>query len=257
MKEIRCPFCGRENSRGKYCMFCGNPLAGSKAANRDSRTGNAGDKTGRNRDEMVRWDPETVYNQSRGRKIALLIAAALLAAIAAVVYITQVSAPADSQHPFAAPLGTPGATTLQQATSMLKKAGMKPVYDVYEIGKARYQRFDSFTILDEMSEYSIVKVLEGTGVHVNHVFREEKGYCTIDEPGPVFGRLLKKLTAEYGEPMIRKGGDYNNGIGKGSIFSLYDDHYYWIKDGDILALYYQYEYDIHLDFLEEFQGVSL
>ena len=233
MKEIRCPFCGRENTRGKYCMFCGNPLAGGT-------TVKTGKDTARKQDEEQRWDPETVYVQSRSKAIVILAAVIVLIACAAAVFLIQPHTPGTALKDFAAPIGTPDANSIQEMTKMLKEAGMKPIGEPYNLTGTSYQQFASFVILDENTRYSVAAIQEGTEIAVAHVFDEEKGRYTIRNQGPVFGRLLEKLTKMYGNPVI-----------KGT-----QDYYYWTKQGDMLALYYAYDGEIRLEFHEGTRGTS-
>ena len=231
MKEIRCPFCGRENTRGKYCMFCGNPLAGGKAVSEDK--GSA---------QNQRWDPETVYARSRGRLIAFVAAAVIAVAIVSLIYGTQAPALTGRNRAFSPPLGTPGATGLEEMTETLKEAGLKPVGNHYQFGDSIYQQFDSSSIMGEKTSYSVAKVEEGTRITLSHAFTEDKSkFYTINNPGPVFGKLLEQLTNEFGKPAIQGA----------------DNYYYWTRKKDILALYYGYDNIIWLTFYAETAGVSV
>ena len=234
MKEIKCPFCGRENTRGKYCMFCGNPLAGGTAVRDEKATAK--------KEDGQRWDPETVYVQSRGRTIAILAAVIVVIACVAVVLVTQQSIPAKPERAFAAPIGTPGAKSLKEMTAMLKKAGMKPSGASYTLLDTNNQHFDPFVILDENTYYSVAKIKEGEEIVVAHVFEEERGKTyTMSNQGPVFKRLLEKLTEKYGESVIKRTQDY----------------YYWIQQGDMLVLYYTYDGKIRLEFHEGIGSASV
>lgn len=234
MKEIRCPFCGRENTRGKYCMFCGNPLAGGQTI----RTRNdASDK----QEEGQRWDPEMVYVRSRGKAIAILAAVIVLIACVAVVFITQPHTEKKPWRAFAAPIGTPDASSLKEMTEMLKEAGMKTIGDPYAFSDTRYQKFGPFVILEEESSYSVAAVQEEKEIAVAHVFSEEKGAYSNLKQGPVFNRLKEKLTKKYGQPIIRGTTGY----------------YYWSQQGDVLVLYYSYNGELRLEFHEGISGTSI
>ena len=235
MKEIKCPFCGRENTRGKYCMFCGNPLAGGQAAG-------GGNDSARKREEGERWDPEKAYAQSRGRMIALAAAAVILIACIGVVLAVQPRPAGVSNRAFAAPLGTPGASSLQEMTRMLKDAGMKTIGNPYDFNDITYQQFAPFVILNEETDYSIAAVQRETEIAVSHSFTEKSGGTyTLSKPGPVFEALLEKLTKKFGKPVIRGTQDY----------------YYWKKDGSMLVLYYGYNNVIRLEFHEDIPDASV
>jgi len=234
MKEIRCPFCGRENTRGKYCMFCGNPLAGGEPVRI------VGKASGR-KEDGERWDPETVYVQSRGKAIALFAAITVLIACVAAVLLIQQRTPGVSYRAFAAPLGTPGASGMEEMIGMLTNAGMSPVGDTYKFNDTIYQQFGPFSILDENTSYSIAAIQDGTEMAVAHAFDEEAGVYTIRRQGPVFARLLEKLTKKYGKPVIRGTQDY----------------YYWTEQSELLTLYYSYKGEIRLEFHEEIQTAAV
>jgi len=231
MKEIRCPFCGRENTRGKYCMFCGNPLAGGKAVSEDKETA-----------QSQRWDPETAYARSKGRLVAFAVVVVIAVVIVSVIYGTQMPALLNRNLAFSAPLGTPGATGLEEMTATLKEAGLKPVGNHYQFGDSIYQQFESSSIMGEKTSYSVAKVEKGNRIMVSHAFTEDKKkFYTINNPGPVFGRLLEQLTNEFGKPVIQGAENY----------------YYWTRKKDILALYYGYDNVIWLSFYAETAGASV
>ena len=232
MKEIKCPFCGRENTRGKYCMFCGNPLAGGTAV----RT----EKT-KNQEEGQRWDPETVYVRSKGRSIAILATVIVLIACVTVVLLIQPQAQKKPWRAFAAPLGTPDATSLKEMTEMLKEAGMKTTGEPYAFSDTRYQKFGPFVILEEESDYSVAAVEDGNELVVAHVFTEEKGAHSNQKPGRVFNRLKERLNKKFGQPIIQGTTGY----------------YYWSQQGDILVLYYAYNGELRLEFHEKISGTSI
>ena len=234
MKEIRCPFCGRENTRGKYCMFCGNPLAGGKTV----RTGN---ETAGKQEEGQRWDPETVYVRSKGRAIAIVTAVVVLIACVTAVLLIQPRTETKPWRAFAAPLGTPDATSLKEMTEMLKEAGMRTIGDPYAFTDTSYQQFGPSVILEEKSSYSIAAVEEGKEIAVAHVFTEEKGVYSNLKHGPVFTRLKEKLTKKYGQPIVRGTTGY----------------YYWSQQGDLLVLYYTNNSEIRLEFHEGISGTSV
>ena len=237
MKEIRCPFCGRENTRGKYCMFCGNPLAGGTTTRTDGRTA-------RKQEQDERWDPETVYIKSKGRRIAILAALLVLAVSIAAVWFTQPRTsrtPGVSMHAFSAPLGTPGASGLKEMTAMLRETGMKPTGDPYQFSDTKYQHFASCMILDEQTTFTTAASQEGAGITVCHYFEEEAGWHSIHNPGPVLERLLEKLKEKFGKPVIRGAENY----------------YYWERDGSILALDYGYNGTIRLRFYEKTPDASV
>ena len=238
MKEIRCPFCGRENTRGKYCMFCGNPLAGGRAA------GTGGSTAGKQAEDQ-RWDPETAYIQRKGRTIAVLAAIIVLIACAGVVYSAQTRVPGRTQQAeqaFQAPLGTPGASSLREMISILKSAGMTPRGKAYSFGSMTYQQFSPFVILDEKTTFSMAEVREPEEIIVVHAFNEPEGKrYTISNRGPVFERLLEKLTEAYGEPSIRDAADYCC----------------WLRGRAMLILYYGSNNAVRLEFHEEVQNASV
>ena len=216
-------------------MFCGNPLAGGKAVSAGGEAAGGSRKAAGNQ-EGDRWDPETVYAQSRGRGIALLIAAVVLVAIVSVVYISQPGAIGISQRPFGPPLGTPGASGLTEMTAVLKEAGLIPQGDPYHYSDRIYQQFDASEIMGEKTEFSVAEVEEESGIAVSHAFAEEKGkYYSLERPGPVFKRLLDKLTSEFGKPVIQGAENY----------------YYWTQKNEILVLYYGYDNVIWLSFQEK------
>ena len=227
MKEIRCPFCGRENTRGKFCMFCGNPLSGAKPA------GKGADASGVP-DAEQRWDPETAYTRSKGKTAVLVIVVAALLAVAAAICGTQAGISGRS-GPFEAPIGTPGANNLQEITEVLRKAGMVPAGNTYEFAGNTYQPFEPSVILGETTSYSMATVQEGAGIGVFHAFDEEYGDYSIDRPGPVLERLKKELTKRFGNPEITETGEY----------------LFWKREGDILALFYGYSSGIILEFYRE------
>ena len=214
-------------------MFCGNPLAGGKAAGRDR-------DSAPKHEDGERWDPEKIYSRSRGRMLVLVITAVAIAAIAAA--ILGVGTPGNPQRSFSAPLGTPGANNLQEMTAILKKAGLNPNGKPYEFGDTVCQMFDSAVLLGEVSTYSLAAVQNGREIGVIHEFDEEKGKLhTISRPGPVFGRLLERLTKDYGKPE----------------FNEEDGYYRWSREGDILVLHYRYEDAVGLDFYGEVKGSSV
>ena len=223
-------------------MFCGNPLAGGKPVSAEGGTAGAGGRTDRKKEEGERWDPETVYVQSRGRKIALLIAAVLLVAIVSLIYAIQPRIHGVSSQAFTPPVGTPGASGLAEMTQMLKEAGLRTVGNPYQLSNKTYQQFFSSTIMGEKTTFSVAEVEEGYRIAVSHAFDEEKGkYYTLRYPGPVFERLLEKLAQEFGKPVIQGAEDY----------------YYWTQNGDMLTLYYGYDNVIWLSFFEEFKSASV
>ena len=215
-------------------MFCGNRLAGGTV------TGSGKDND-RKQEDSQRWDPETVYVQSKGKAIAILAALIVLIACVAVVFLTQSRTPGAAQHAFAAPLGTPGATRLEEMTKQLRDAGMQTTGDPYEFDDTTYQRFAPFVILDEETGYSVAALQAGTEIAVAHIFNEKRGTYSIRKAGPVFLRLLEKLTKKYGKPVIRGTQDY----------------YYWTDSGDMLVLYYAYNGEIRLEFHEGIPDASV
>ena len=222
-------------------MFCGNPLAGGKPVDAGGNAAAAGSKADRKKDADQRWDPETAYIQSKGRKIALLIAAVLLVAVVSAIYVSQPKIFGISRRAFDPPLGTPGASGLTEITSLLKEAGLKPRGNPYQFSDTIYQQFDASVILGEETDFSIAEE-KGNRIAVSHAFTEDKTkFYTFSKPGPVFERLLKKLSDEFGQPVIRGAEDY----------------YYWTKGNDMLALYYGYDNVIWIRFYEEYKAASV
>ena len=242
MKEVRCPFCGRENTRGKYCMFCGNTLAGSKPVSTGGNAGKGQGNTGKGQEENGLWNPEQAYGRS-GRRlpvIVLTVVAAAAIVIALAYYVTSTKGPAPLAQAFTPPLGTPGARNLEEMTKILEECGLERTWDPYQFSDTIYQDFAPSVILGEKTVYSTAAVERDELISVWHVF-EEEGRHTIRTKGPMFEKLVQKLTERYGKYVIQGGEDY----------------YYWTRGEDLLTLSYGYDGKVMLKFYEQIPDASV
>ncbi len=248
MKEVKCPFCGREMARGKTCIFCGNPLKGSPAKNgADSRAAGEAPK-----EEDLRWDPEKVYQQSRGRKILVFSMIAVLAVSMAIVYAANRETTSKeetwtsilSQEPgrsFSASCGIQPGMTLREMSACMESYGYEILGKPYTHAGGTYQMFSGSTVLGQETEYSLAvlqkREQEPTQRAVLHYYMEPAGKTyTILSRGPVFDSLLRSLMVRYGTF---------------EELTYPVNAFVWQADGGLISLRYIVDSEVELQYLQE------
>ena len=206
MKEMKCPFCGREVTRGKYCIFCGNPLRGAES----KPAGNAaGARSGK--EDGALWNPEKAYAQSRFKRILLFAVITVFAAAAAGIFIAQRRTDSRTgifsgrSNPFSASCGIQPGMTLREMTACMEAFGFQALGDPYQHAAGSFQMFYGTTVWGETTEYSLA-VLQDDGkggeqrAVLHYLTEPEEKTWTFENRGPVFRNLLNALTRQYGTP---------------------------------------------------------
>ena len=247
MKEVRCPYCGREVSRGRYCIFCGNPLrSGIKETVHP-------DAAAEKRDDGAVWDPAAAYARSRGSKALGFFLLALFASVTALI-IGLSRQPAVPKSVTVQPVETlPGRSTafspscgilpgmtLPEMKKSMEAHGFHAMGDPEERAGETRLRFKGSRVLGESTEYSVIVLQTGEkGVSrrsVIHSFIESPGgpYSLLKR-GPVFEKLLTHLFLQYGDLDLDP---------RGSAFI-------WETDGGVLTLRYTPFSRIELEYVQE------
>ena len=241
MAEVRCPFCGREVIRGKYCTFCGNPLKGA----RPEKGGSQARKT-----DDERWDPETVYRQSRARVILTGFLLFVLAASAALIILVN-RKPAQKEPEIWIPgsglpassltvtYGMTGGMTLDEICEAMEKYGFVRLGDRYTHADAIYQMFNETEIFDCETEYSLAAKWKNGQQAILHYFTEKPGNYTLDMSGWVLTRIRMGCTILYGEPTRHEG---------------YPDAWIWSVGEGTLVLRYIVQGEVELQYCIEGNG---
>ncbi len=224
MRETKCPFCGREVAKGKYCIFCGNPLRGTAAAAAQKAAKNGGAAPSGKEDGAV-WNPEEAYAVSRFRSILVWTLIGVIAAVIAAVWTGNLNAdsrrtssrPAETQNPFdpvprisfSISCGIQPDMTLEEMSVCMENNGFERLGKPYRHADGSYQMFSGRKFLGANTEYSLaVAVEEGEDAPARgilHYFLETTGtnYRMMNR-GPVFNTVLTNLMLRLGSPELRR-----------------------------------------------------